>query len=122
MQNGDLYIERRKFKRVEKKCKVNYKVIRAEEETQEIRKAAVKSAGESYDISLGGLKVDGGVTGKVGDIIRLEIIMEGRTDPITTFAEIKWIKEDKATNSNSFGLEFLILKEADRDAIVGITG
>jgi c-di-GMP-binding flagellar brake protein YcgR len=115
MAEGELYIERRKHKRIEKKFRVNYKVINAEEEVREIKRNILKQAGETTDISLGGIRVDGEMTGAQGDVIRLEIAVEGRKDPITTFAEVKWIREEN--KQMKFGLEFLILKDADKQMI-----
>ena len=119
MSEGELYIERRKHKRIEKKFRVTYKVIKAEDEVQEIRKNMTRQAGETTDISLGGIRVDGDMPGAVGDVIRLEIALEGRAEPITTFAEVKWIKNEK--DKRTFGLEFLILKDADKQIIEEMT-
>jgi c-di-GMP-binding flagellar brake protein YcgR len=120
MAEGELYIERRKHKRVEKKYRVTYKIIKGEDEIQEIKKNITKQQGESSDISLGGIKVDGDMPGMQGDVIRLEIAIDGRPEPITTFAEVKWIKD--SGSSKNFGLEFLILKDADKKAIEELSG
>ncbi|MCX8092570.1 MAG: PilZ domain-containing protein [Candidatus Goldbacteria bacterium] len=118
--NGNLFIERRKFKRVDFNYRITYKLIRGEEEVQEIKKAIMKKEGKTSDISLGGIKVYGEMDGGPGDIIRLEIHVDGRDEPITTFAEIKWIKQEK--DKKIFGLEFLILKDKDRKTIEEIVG
>ena len=120
MLNGDLYIERRKYKRADMKFKVHYKVNMGEEEAQEIKNTAIKILGESSDISLGGIKAEGPMTGNPGDIIRLEVVIEGRPEHITTFAEIKWVKGKEEIKQ--FGLEFLILKDADKTVIEEILG
>lgn len=120
MTEGELYIERRKHKRIDRNFRVNYKLIKGEEEIKEIRKNITKQEGNSADISLGGIKVDGEMPGNIGDVIRVEVIVEGRKDPITTFAEVKWIKGQGA--GRSFGLEFLILKDADKQMIEEIMG
>ena len=120
MAEGELYIERRRHKRMDRNLKVNYKVIKGEDEVKEIRKNLTKQAGESSDISLGGIKVDGEIPANTGDVIRLEVVIEGRKEPITTFAEVKWIKGQGS--ATSFGLEFLILKDADKQAIEDIIG
>jgi len=118
--DGNLFIERRKFKRVDFDYKITYKLIRGEEEVQELKKAILKKEGTTSDISLGGIKVYGEMDGMQGDIIRLEIHIQGREEPITTFAEIKWIKQEK--DKKIFGLEFLILKDADKRTIKEIVG
>lgn len=118
--DGNLFIERRKFKRVDFNYRITYKLIRGEDEVQELRKAILKKEGKTTDISLGGIKVYGEMDGLQGDILRLEIHIEGRDEPITTFAEIKWIKQKK--DKKIFGLEFLILKDADKKTIEEIVG
>jgi|GEM_PF-985669 c-di-GMP-binding flagellar brake protein YcgR len=115
MADADLYIERRRNKRVDKKCRVKYKLINGDEEVQEIRSVAVKLDGESFDISLGGIRAEGPINARQGDIIRLEVALDTRQDPITTFAEVKWIKGGDQVKT--FGLEFLILKDADKASI-----
>jgi len=119
MTEGELYVERRKHKRVDKKFRVNYKVIMAEEEVKEIKKNIARHEGESQDISLGGTRLEGVMGGVEGDIIRLEVSVEGSPAPITTFAEIKWVK-DAEGDKKSFGVEFLILKDADKKVIEDI--
>jgi c-di-GMP-binding flagellar brake protein YcgR len=116
---GELYIERRKHKRVDRKYTINYRVISAAAEAEAIKKSSVKSAAESNDISLGGLRAEGNIAGKQDDIIRVEVFLEGRKEPVTTFAEIKWVKE-LPDNKKSFGLEFLILKDSDKELINSI--
>lgn len=120
MAEGELYLERRKHKRIDRNLKVTYKVIRGEEEVEEIKKNIIKQTGKSTDISLGGIKVDGDIPGVQGDVIRIEVMIDGRQEPITTFAEVKWIKGEGV--SKSFGLEFLILKDADKQSIEEIIG
>ena len=100
---------------MDKKCRVKYKLINGDEETREIRSVAVKLSGESFDISLGGIRAEGPINARKGDIIRLEVSLDNGKDPITTFAEVKWIKGQDEVKT--FGLEFLILKDADKAVI-----
>ncbi|HDQ25748.1 MAG TPA: PilZ domain-containing protein [bacterium] len=120
MAEGELYVERRRHKRIDRKFSVNYKIINAEDEAQEIRKSAVRKQGLSSDISLGGIKVEGEMAGAKGDIIRIEVVIEEQPEPVTTFAEVKWVREENG--SRSFGLEFLILREADKEKIEKLLG
>ncbi len=120
MEKGELYIERRKHKRVEKKFSVIYKIISAEEES-EIKQGLIKKVGESSDISIGGIRIEGDSAGKPEDIIRIQIFVDQKTEPITTFAEIKWVK-DLEPGKKAMGLEFLILKDSDKEIIKEIVG
>jgi len=115
---GEIYIERRKFKRVEKKCQIKYRIISGEQEAGDIKREAGKRDSASEDLSIGGLRMAGDAKGNVGDIIRIEMKLDSG-DEVTTFAEIKWIKT--SGDGKEFGLEFLILKDKDKMAIESIT-
>jgi len=119
MDKGNLFIERRKHKRTDKKCSVKYKLISADE-SAEIKKSAVKLNGESADISLGGIRMTGEISANPGDILRVEVIIDEKKDPVTTFAEIKWVKGKEPVKE--IGIEFLILKDKDREMIYNILG
>ncbi|MFP4466801.1 MAG: PilZ domain-containing protein [Candidatus Goldiibacteriota bacterium] len=112
MNEGELYSERRKFTRKEKPCRVKYKVLSADQETADIRKSLEKKAALSSDLSIGGMKITGETEAEKGDIIRIEFIHEENA-PVSTFAEIKWKKAEE----KEFGIEFLILKDKDREFI-----
>lgn len=110
MAEGKMYVEKRQYKRVEKQFKVNYKLIPDSREIESIKKE-----GQSYDISLGGVRVIGSPVGKEGDIIRVEILLNERPTPIVSFAEIRWVKE--MGKESQFGIKFLMLKDNDRKLI-----
>jgi len=118
MEEGNLYIEKRKHVRIDKKYKVKYKVLGQEDEIEKIISA--KRQGGTENISLGGAMIEGDIVAKNGDIIRVEIYIEGEQKPITTFADIKWVKMEK--NKNIFGIEFITLNEQDRKVITEIIG
>jgi len=119
MEKGDLFIERRKHKRMDKKCSVRYKLISADE-SAEIKKTAIKLNAESADISLGGIRMTVETNAQIGDIIRVEVILDEKKDIVTTFAEVKWVKGKEAIKE--IGIEFLILKDKDRELIYNLLG
>lgn len=106
MKEGELHLEKRKFKRAYIQYPVKYKLMPKENSI-----AAIKNDGLSKDLSIGGVRIEGEVTGEMGDVIKLEFKTEYKAEPITAFAEIKWIKE--IAGVRQFGLEFLALKEED---------
>ncbi len=116
---GEIYIERRKFKRVEKKCEIKYRIINGEQEADDIKREAGKRNSSSEDLSVGGLRMAGDADGKVGDIMRIEMKLDNGNN-VTTFAEIKWVKP--IGDKKEFGLEFLILKDKDKMSIEALTG
>jgi|YelNatPaOPRAMG01_1025707.scaffolds.fasta_scaffold145554_2 c-di-GMP-binding flagellar brake protein YcgR len=107
MVQGNIFIEKRQHKRIEKKFKVIYKLI---PDTKEIE--VIKKEGKSYDVSVGGIRIVGEPVGKEGDVIRVEIIVDEKQPPIVSFAEIRWLKKEGA--ESQFGIKFLMLKESDR--------
>lgn len=110
MNEGELHLEKRKFKRAYIQYPVKYKLMPRENSI-----AAIKSDGMSRDLSIGGVRVEGQIAGVAGDVIKLEFKTEYKEDPITAFAEIKWLKEIDGVKQ--FGLEFLALKEEDKNLI-----
>jgi c-di-GMP-binding flagellar brake protein YcgR len=110
MPEGSMYIEKRKFKRVEKEYAVRYKLMPKDNAME-----AMKKDGAGKDISIGGIRIEGDPVGLINDVVRIEFIIEGVEDPVTTFAEIKWIRDVKG--SMQFGVEFLALKETDKAAL-----
>ncbi|HDT15745.1 MAG TPA: PilZ domain-containing protein [Firmicutes bacterium] len=112
MGEGELYSDRRKFARKDTFCRVKYKVLSAEQQTVDIKKSMERKTAQSSDLSVGGMKIAGEIDAKKGDVIRVEFIFEER-EPVTTFAEVKWIKPEE----KEFGIEFLILKDKDKEFI-----
>ena len=52
----------------------------------------------------------------------MEIKIEGRTDPVVTFAEVRWSAKDDELGRYRSGIEFLVLKEEDKKVIEGLIG
>ena len=110
MKEGDLHLEKRKFKRAYVQYPVKYKLMPRENSI-----AATKLDGMSRDISISGVRIEGDIAGEAGDVIKLEFKTEYKDEPIMAFAEIKWLKE--VAGQKQFGLEFLALKEEDKNLI-----
>jgi len=110
MTEGRLYVEKRKFKRVEKSFPIKYKLMPKDNLIE-----SKKNEGQTKDISIGGIRIEGEAIGDIDDIIRIEFITENKDKSITTFAEIKWIKEIDGVQQ--FGVEFLTLKNDDKAII-----
>jgi len=118
MPEGEIFMERRKHKRIEKKIKVFYKVISSPTEIEEIKKKTQKKLSESINISAGGIQllIDGEEL-KTEQLLRIEFSVDKKPDPIITFAEVRWIMHDKKTGIYKTGIEFLVLKEEDKKII-----
>lgn len=110
MPEGSMFIEKRKFKRIEKEYSVRYKLMPRDNMID-----AIKKDGSGKDISIGGIRIEGDPVGNVNDVIRVEFVLEGIEEPIVTFAEIKWIRD--VNGKMQFGVEFLALKASDKEEL-----
>ena len=117
MPEGEIFIERRKHKRIDKKFKVNYKLISLPSEAQNIKAEAYKKEAESANISVGGIQLICDDELHSEQIIRVEFTLAGKTEPVITFAEVRWCAKDIHLNKYRAGIEFLVLKEEDKDFI-----
>jgi len=110
MAEGQMFVEKRKFKRKEKLFFINYKLMPKDNDLEALRKE-----GQSQDISIGGVRIAGEPVGEIGDIIRIDFRIETKEEPIVTFAEVKWIRD--TDEGKQFGVEFMALKKDDEAAI-----
>lgn len=117
MTDAQIYVEKRKFKRVDKRITVTYKIVSMPAEVAKIKTAAEKNETETCNISVGGIQLldDKALTPE--QIVRLEIKLENNPNPIVTFAEVKWSAKDDNIKRYRTGIEFLVLKEEDKAAI-----
>lgn len=112
MAKGTLYLEKRKHARHQKEFHVTYKLMPKGFEPTEDNKT-----GKLKDISFGGLRIEGDVIGKAGDLIRIEIKSKSH---VTFLAEIRWTK--KEGSRGQFGLQFIGLREEDELTIEELLG
>ena len=113
MEKGKMFVEKRQYKRVEKQFKVKYKLIPDSRDTE-----VIKKEGQSYDISVGGVRIIGSAVGKEDDIIKVEIIVNERSTPVISFAKIRWVKN--VGNDTQFRIKFLMLKDEDKKLLEDI--
>ncbi|HRU38526.1 MAG TPA: PilZ domain-containing protein [Candidatus Goldiibacteriota bacterium] len=117
MPQGEIFLERRKFKRVNKRIKVSYKVVSLPAEIEEIKKKLEKNTVESVNISAGGIQLIDDEELAPEQILRIEINVGSTGDTIITFAEVRWCAKDNALGRYRTGIEFLVLKDEDKDII-----
>jgi len=122
MPEGEIFVERRKYKRVDRRIKVTYKVISLPKELDEIKKKIEKNIVETSNISVGGIQLIGDEELSPEQILRIELETEKKTESIITFAEVRWCAKDNYLNKYRIGIEFLVLKDEDRDIIEEIVG
>lgn len=105
MAKGNLFVEKRKHKRIEKKFEVTYNLV-----AKSIAPSNESKNGKSSDISMGGARIEGVFVGKVNDIVR--ILFKSGSKFIVLFAVIKWV--DDQNGKGKFGVEFLPMREEDQ--------
>ncbi len=116
MPQGEIFLERRKFKRVDKRITVSYKVVSLPAEIDEIKKKLEKSVVESSNISVGGIQLIDDEDLASEQILRIEIKAENG-ETIITFAEVRWSAKDNRLGRYRTGIEFLVLKDEDKEII-----
>ncbi len=117
MPEGEVFVERRRYKRIDKSLTVKYKVVSLPAEITEIKKAAAKSTTETINISLGGIQLIDDEELVPEQILRIEMTPEGRSEPVITFAEVRWCAKDNRAGKYRCGIEFLVLKDEDKNLI-----
>jgi c-di-GMP-binding flagellar brake protein YcgR len=122
MPEGEIFLERRKFKRVDKKITVTYKVVSLPAEIAEIKKKLEKSTVETANISIGGIQLLDDEELSPEQILRIEIKAQGRPGTIITFAEVRWSAKDSKLGRYRTGIEFLVLKDEDKAIIEDLVG
>jgi c-di-GMP-binding flagellar brake protein YcgR len=121
MPHGEIFMDRRKHKRMNKMMNVTYKVMPREEAADDILLISKKIA-QTLDISISGMQLISDEALKGESIIRLDVQLEGEQTPLATFAEVRWCRPDDKLKKYRSGLEFLVIKEDHITAIRKITG
>jgi c-di-GMP-binding flagellar brake protein YcgR len=122
MPDAQIYIEKRRHKRVEKKVTVTYKVVSMPSEIEKIKSAAEKNETETANISVGGVQLIDEAGLSPEQILRIELKLESVKSNIVTFAEVKWSAKDDNIKKYRTGIEFLVLKDEDKKMIEEIVG
>ena len=120
MPEGEIFSERRRFKRADTNISVTYKIVSLPNEAAKIKQQSEKNTAESVNISIGGIQlIDDEELGRE-QILRIEFKIEGKPDPVITFAEVKWCAKDNVLGRYRTGIEFLVLKDEDKAVIESI--
>jgi c-di-GMP-binding flagellar brake protein YcgR len=117
MPSGELFSERRMFKRINTKVSVTYKVVSQAAEIESIKKETQRSITETINLSVGGIQLIDSIQLKPDMILRLEFRPQNNSAPIVTFAEVRWCAKDDDISKYRTGLEFLVLKDEDKNAL-----
>lgn len=110
MQGREAYLEKRKYKRIQKKLLVTYKIMAGEEFEKQPPELERKRSVHTEDISISGLQMICDEDLSVDKILRLDIRIDG-DEPLATFAEVRWSRKDAVLDKYRIGLEFLVIKE-----------
>ena len=122
MPEGQIYVEKRKYKRIDKKIEVSYKVVSMPSEIEKIKKQAEKNLSETVNISVGGIQLINNDQLTSDQIVRIEMVLDKGAVPIVTFAEVRWCAKDDSLGRYRTGIEFLVLKDEDKRLIEEIIG
>jgi len=117
MPEGEIYVERRKYKRIDRRIEVKYKVVSLPSEVNDIKKAAEKATTQTINISIGGIQLIDDDELLSEQILRIEMKLGAREEPVITFAEVRWCAKDSSIGKYRCGIEFLVLKDEDKELI-----
>ena len=121
MPEGELRNDKRKHLRVGRKFTVLYKVMN-NWEAEEIPVQLPKKDAQTGDISISGIQLICEEVIEKDAMIRIDILMEGDSEPLSTFAEVRWVQYDLELKKYRLGLQFLVLKQEHLNMIKKITG
>jgi c-di-GMP-binding flagellar brake protein YcgR len=108
MPDAKMFLDRRKYPRVQTSVPVRYRVIDDQKEIATLMERRRKDQqSTSVDLSEGGAYI--AVTEPVGagSLIRLEIRVPGLPESLSAFAEVVW------ANETGCGLRYLAMKDDD---------
>lgn len=117
MPEGKIFSDKRAYKRVSKNFVITYKIICSTSKSKKITSQKEERIADCLNLSAGGIGLITDENLSPEQIIEIEFILEGKERPITTCAEVKWSKRDNKINKYRAGIEFLALKEEDKNLI-----
>jgi len=121
MPEGEIYIEKRRHKRVERTFPVAYKLMDGMNgEGQAGKKSKIEV--ESLNISITGIQLLCDEDLKNDAVVRMDVFLPEQPEPLATFSEVRWSAFDEKIGKYRIGLEFLVIKEDHIHAIKKITG
>jgi c-di-GMP-binding flagellar brake protein YcgR len=116
MEKGTLAIEKRKFPRVSLDATVRFRKLSSQKEKEAVMAEFVEV--RSKDLSQGGLALVEMAALTSGDLLKVEVDVPGRDEPIKAYSEVMWIKpsgKDEKAESEVAGIKFMGLKPDDEE-------
>jgi c-di-GMP-binding flagellar brake protein YcgR len=120
MPEGKIFSEKRAHKRVSKKNTVAFEIISSPSKIKKTRKLKERKIADYFNISAGGIGIVTDEDIFPEQIIEIEFVLEGKDKPVTAYARVKSSNYDDKINKCRAGIEFLAIKEKDKDLIKNI--
>jgi len=117
MPEGEIFSDKRAYKRVSKKFVISYEIMCSTSGIKKTASQKEKRIADCLNLSVGGIGLITDENLSPEQIIEIEFVLEGKERPITTCAEVKWSKRDDKINKYRAGIEFLAIKEEDKNLI-----
>ncbi|MCX7699059.1 MAG: PilZ domain-containing protein [Candidatus Goldbacteria bacterium] len=108
----EIFKDRRTQKRISHSLETNYKIL----DNPNLSSASEYKKAQIKNISLGGLCLHSEQSLKVGNMLRVNFILEEDDKKIDTFCEVKWCKRD--INGFLLGLSFITLTREEEEHII----
>jgi c-di-GMP-binding flagellar brake protein YcgR len=115
MPEGEIFSEKRTYKRMSKNFAITYQILSSASGITEYSEES--KIADCLNLSAGGIGLIANENLSAGQIIEIKFMLEEKDQSITTCAEVRWSKRDDKTNKCRAGIEFLSIKEEDKNLI-----
>ena len=115
MPEGEIFSEKRMYKRVSKNFVITYQILSSAAKIAEYSEEG--KIADCFNLSAGGIGLITVENLSEGQIIEITFILENNERSITTCAEVRWSKHDDKISKCRAGIEFLAFKEEDKNLI-----
>jgi c-di-GMP-binding flagellar brake protein YcgR len=119
MSEGKIVTERRAHIRTSKSFLITYSIIVSAPEIDNAitRPRKEKRTAKSFNLSIGGIGFIADENFSPEQVIKITFELQGKEQPIKTYAEVRWSKQDNKISKYKTGIEFMVLKEEDKNLI-----
>jgi c-di-GMP-binding flagellar brake protein YcgR len=117
MPDGEIVAERRAHIRASKSILITYSILVSAPEIDNAITRKEKRTAKSFNLSIGGIGFIADENLSPEQVIKITFELQGKEQPIKTYAEVRWSKQDNKINKYKTGIEFMVIKEEDKNLI-----
>jgi c-di-GMP-binding flagellar brake protein YcgR len=112
MPEANIFIERRENPRFTVKVPIQYRLVKGQEEIDEVADWRVRNqTAKMMDLSLGGMQIVLDQNIVTGSVMCFDVVLPNSANLSSVFAEVVWVDESR------IGLHFIMIKNEDLEAL-----